>query len=221
VKFRKITFIIIVLFLVSLTINGALSLINDNNVKYVKYDINNKKKVDLINEMYDLTIHTEFLSSEIKFLNTDTNPKANLLNLGAILGRTDKLSDKLILRSEASIYKSMIFNTDGYADRPKPSLTSGMISSSLYREFSLSKSISLLPNAGAFLGYGNYSAPFSSANLRQGFDNFLIGPRVGFDSSFKLSDAFFLVVKPEIMITLNREGEDSSGTLLFNILLNF
>jgi len=173
------------------------------------------------NEMYDLTIHTEFLSSEIKFLNTDTNPKANLLNLGAILGRTDKLSDKLILRSEASIYKSMIFNTDGYADRPKPSLTSGMISSSLYREFSLSKSISLLPNAGAFLGYGNYSAPFSSANLRQGFDNFLIGPRVGFDSSFKLSDAFFLVVKPEIMITLNREGEDSSGTLLFNILLNF
>ena len=53
-KFRKITFIIIVLFLVSLTINGALSLINDNNVKYVKYDINNKKKVDLINEMYDL-----------------------------------------------------------------------------------------------------------------------------------------------------------------------
>jgi len=126
------------------------------------------------NEMYDLTIHTEFLSSEIKFFNNNTNPKTNLLNLGAILGRTDKLSDKLILRSEASIYKSITFNTEGYGEHPNPSLTSGMLSSSLYREFSLSKSISLLPNAGTFLGYGNFTAPYSSANLRQGFDDFII-----------------------------------------------
>lgn len=173
------------------------------------------------NEMYDLTIHTEFLSSEIKFLNNNTNPKTNLLNLGAILGRTDKLSDNLILRSEASLYKSITFKTEGYADRPKPSLTSGMISSSLYRKFSLSKSISLLPNAGAFLGYGNYTTPYSSANLRQGFDNYLIGLRLGFDSSFKLSDAFYLVVKPEIGIPLNGEDEDTGATLLFNIQLNF
>ena len=171
--------------------------------------------------MYDLTIHTEFLSSEIKFLNNNTNPKTNLLNLGATLGRTDKLSDKIIFRSEATLYKSINFNTEGYADLPDPSLTSGMISSSLYREFSLSKSISLIPNAGAFLGYGNYTALYSSANLRQGFDGFIIGPRVGFDTSFKLSDAFYLVVKPEIEIPLNGDNEDSGATLLFNIQLNF
>jgi hypothetical protein len=170
------------------------------------------------NEMFDLTIHTEFLSNEYKF-NNIPNPKTTLLNLGAILGHTDNLSDKLLLRSEASLYQSVIFNTEGYSELQKPSLTSGVISSSLYRKFSLSDSIILLPNAGAFVGYGNYTAPYSSANLRQGFNDFIAGPRFGFDISLEISDSFYLVVNPEISIPLN--SNESEDTLLFNIHLNF
>lgn len=171
-------------------------------------------------ERYDITVHTEFLSNEYQF-NNNPNPKTTLLNLGVILGRTTDLSDQFLLRSELSLYQAIIFNTEAYNDISDPSLTSGIISSSLYRSFPLSGSISLLPNIGAFLGYGNYTAPYSSAHLRQGFDEFIVGPRFGFDVSFKLSDSFYLVANPEINIPVNADDKSYGSTLLFNIQLNF
>ncbi|WP_171032839.1 hypothetical protein [Fodinibius saliphilus] len=170
------------------------------------------------NSRYDITLHTEFLSNEY---NSGLRPtlKMSLLNLGVILGRTADLSDRFLLRSELSVYQAITFNTEGYNNIPEPSLTSGMVSSSLFWNIPLSKSISLLPNLGAFLGYGNYSAPYSTASLRQGFDGFIIGPKVGFDVPFRLSDSFYLVVNPKVNIPLNKE--EYGSTLLFNVQLNF
>ncbi|HLR26163.1 MAG TPA: hypothetical protein VK112_09875 [Fodinibius sp.] len=172
------------------------------------------------NESYDVTVHTEFLSNEYKF-NNSPNPKTTLLNLGVILGRTTDLSDQFLLRSELSLYQAITFNTEAYNDISEPSLTSGIISSSLYRSFPLSGSIFLLPNIGAFLGYGNYTPPYSSTHLRQGFDGFIIGPKFGFDVSFKLSDSFYLVANPEVSIPLNKDSDEYGSTLLFNVQLNF
>ncbi|MCW9707699.1 hypothetical protein [Fodinibius salsisoli] len=172
------------------------------------------------NERYDVTVHTEFLSNEYKF-NNSPNPKTTLLNLGVILGRTTDLSDQFLLRSELSVYQAITFNTEAYNDISEPSLTSGIISSSLYRNFPLSGSISLLPNIGAFLGYGNYTTPYSSAHLRQGFDGFVVGPKFGFDLSFKLSDSFYLVANPEVSVPLNKDSNEYGSTLLFNVQLNF
>lgn len=172
------------------------------------------------NERYDLTIHTEFLSNEYKFDN-NPNRKTTLLNLGVILGRTNSFSEQYLLRSELSFYQAIIFNTEVYNDISDPSLTSGIISSSLYRKLPLSGSISLLPNGGVFLGYGNYRAPYSSANLRQGFDGFVVGPQFGFDVSLELSDSFYLVANPEINIPLNTNDNKYGNTLLFNVQLNF
>lgn len=172
------------------------------------------------NGTYDVTLHTEFLSSEYKF-NENPSPKTTLLNLGVILGRTTDLSDRFLLRSELSLYQALTFNTEAYNDLSDPSLTSGVVSSSLYQNFPLSGSISLLPNIGVFLGYGSYTAPYSSANLRQGFDGFIIGPRFGIDVSFKLSNAFYLVANPKINIPLNIDHDEYGSTLLFNIQLNF
>lgn len=169
---------------------------------------------------YDLTLHTEFLSSETKFSDAG-NPDLTLLNVGIILGRTTPLSQQLSLRSEASLYKSFTLNTEGYADLPDPSLTSGLISSALYRQLPLSGSVSLFPHIGAFLGYGDYTPSYTSANLRQGFDGFAIGPKLGFDASFRLSGSFFLIANPEYRIRYNTENENSVGTLLFNVQLNF
>src|SRR5699024_10680971 len=106
------------------------------------------------NESYDVTVHTEFLSNDSTFSNS-TNRKTTLLNPAVILGRTTDLSDQFLLRSELSLYQAITFNTEAYNDISEPSLTSGIISSSLYRSFPLSGSIFLLPNIGAFLGYGN------------------------------------------------------------------
>lgn len=172
------------------------------------------------NEKYDLSIHTEFLSTETKFNNAN-NRELSLLNLGIILGRTTALSEQFLLRSEASVYKSFNFSKKGYADLPEPSLTSGMISSELYRELPLSGSISLLPNIGIFLGYGDYTPAYTSASLRQEFDGFVVGPKFGFDASFRLSHSFYLTATPEYRIRYNTQNETSEGTLLFNIQLNF
>ncbi|NGP88292.1 hypothetical protein [Fodinibius halophilus] len=170
------------------------------------------------NETYDVTLHTEFLSNEYKFGFRPTL-KTSLLNIGVILGRTADLSDRFLLRSELSLYQAITLNTEAYNNISKPSLTSGMVSSSLFWDIPLSKSVSLLPNLGAFLGYGNYSAPYSTARLRQGFDGFIIGPKVGFDVPFNLSDSFYLVVNPKVNIPLNKE--EYGSTLLFNVQLNF
>lgn len=169
---------------------------------------------------YDLMLHTEFLSSESKF-NNQTNPRTTLLNLGVTLGRTNDLSDNLLLRSEASLYQSIVFDTKNYGTVPNPSLTSGMVSSSLYWNASLSESVSILPNIGAFLGYGNYTAPYSSANLRQGFDGFVVGPKFGLDTSFQLSSSFYLIARPEYNYRYNTGKEQSINSLLFTIQLNF
>jgi len=172
------------------------------------------------NETYDVTVHTEFLSNEYKF-NNSPNPKTTLLNLGVILGRTATLSERFLLRSEVSLYQSIVFKTEGYGEVPEPSLTSGIISSSLYRTLPLSSSISLLPNVGAFFGYGDYTPAYSSASLRQAFDGFVLGPKVGFDVSFRLSKGFLIVASPEYRLRYNAKTENSEGTLLFNIRLNF
>ncbi|HLR32265.1 MAG TPA: hypothetical protein VK074_07240 [Fodinibius sp.] len=172
------------------------------------------------NEKYDLSLHTEFLFSEIKFNNAN-NRELSLLNLGVILGRTTSLSEQFLLRSEASMYKSFNFNVNGFSDLPNPSLISGLVSSSLYRRLPLFGSFSFLPNIGAFAGYGDYTPTYTSTNLRQGFDGFVVGPTFGFDASFRLSHSFYLIATPEYYIRYNTTNKNSVGTLLFNVQLNF
>lgn len=153
-------------------------------------------------------------------LNDNPNSELSLLNIGIILGRTTPLSSTMLLRSEASIYHAFILKNEGNTEFSDPSLTSGKFSTSIYRSLTLSHTITLLPNAGAFLGYGSYTSAATSAHLRQGFDGFIIGPRFGFDVSFKFSNSFYIIASPEINIPVNDE-ENSESTLLFNIQLNF
>lgn len=172
------------------------------------------------NGRYDISLHTEYISSKFK-LDSGANPETTLLNLGLTAGRTDYLSEQRMLRSEASVYQAVSLKLENYGQRSDPSLTSGLISSSFYQVVSLSKKINLLPNIGVFSGYGSYTAPAGSANLRQSFDGFIAGPRLGLDLSYQVSEAFSITANPEINFSVFDSGDDTQATLLFNLLLNF
>ncbi|NGP88290.1 hypothetical protein [Fodinibius halophilus] len=169
------------------------------------------------NKNYDLTLHTEYLSTEF-----NANNKFSMLNFGLMFGRTDHFSDHNMLRSELSVYKSVTLNITGLPPSvPDPNLTTAKLTSSFYRSITLSDSVTLLPNAGGFLGYGDYQPAVSSATLRQGYDGFILGPRLGFDILFQFSNSFYLVVKPDYQLRIDPSQDTSEGTLLFNIQLNF
>jgi len=168
------------------------------------------------NKQYDLTLHAEFLSTEYNATN-----RLSMLNVGLILGRTKQLSDTNMLRSEFSVYHSFNLDIEGLPQELQdPSLTSTLLSISFYHRLGSLNSIKFLPNIGGFIGYGNYQPPYSTANLRQGFDGFVLGPRLGFDVSFELFDSFILVAKPEYRLRFNLKNDNSVGSLLFNIQLN-
>lgn len=171
------------------------------------------------NKNYDLTLHVEYLSTSYD-LNNDF--KLSLLNLGFILGRTRHLSSANMLRSKLSVYHSFTFGNEGLPTNfQDPSLNSVLFSTSFYHQLGSSGSVSFLPNVGAFLGYGDYQPAYSSASLRQGFDGFVFGPRLGFDVSFQLSDSFYLIINPDYQLRVNPKYDNSVGSLLINIQLNF
>lgn len=176
-----------------------------------------------INDNYDFSLHTEFLFSDLGSQGEDT-PSYSGLNLGLTLGHSSAdFAKNWLIRSELSVYKSFNFDTKSYADRalPTPKLFSGQTSTAIYIRMPISSSISFLPNAGGFLGYGNYSPSYSSAHFRQGFDGFQIGPQLGIDLLVKFSQNFYLALKPQYHIQYNLTHDTSGGILFFNTQFNF
>jgi|GEM_PF-860031 hypothetical protein len=176
------------------------------------------------NENYDVSLHTELLFSEQKFSSRE-NGNTSLLNLGLTFGHTARFSNPFMVRSELSLYKSFNFNVEGFdfeglPEIPDPSLNSALGSSSFYVELPLSNTISLLPNAGGFLGYGEYDAPISDAELTQGFDGFVAGPDLGLDFLFAFSDSFSMAITPSYRHHLT-DNAPYDGEFSLNFQFNF
>ena len=171
------------------------------------------------NKKYDLSLHTEFLFSEFKFDGSE-NGNTSLLNLGLTLGRTTRFSERLMARSELSLYKSFNFRVEGFSEIPNPSLTSAQYATSLYATLPLFGTLSLLPNAGGFLGYGEYDPPVSDANLTQAFDGFVAGPKLGLGFLFAFSDAFHMTFAPTFRYHLT-DNAPYEGEINLNIRFNF
>ena len=172
------------------------------------------------NNSYDVSLHTELLFSELKF-NNSNNVNLSILNLGITAGQTNRWENKLFLRNELSVYHSFNLNLEHYRESTKPSLISVLGISSIYKSLSFSETITLMPNIGAIAGLGDYVPPISSANLRQGFDGFVVGPQLGLDTKFNLGKLFSLTAKPQYHFRYNLTNGDSKGTLTFNVILNF
>jgi hypothetical protein len=176
-----------------------------------------------LNQHSDFTFHTEFLSSDLGSEGSDT-PSYSGLNLGLTLGHSSAdFAKSWLIRSELSVYKSINFDASGYSSRDwdKPKLFSGQGSMAIYIRMPISNSISLLPNAGGFLGYGNYAPAYASAHFRQGIDGFQLGPQLGLDLLFKFSRDFYLTLKPQYHIQYNLTHDTSGGILFFNTQFNF
>lgn len=176
-----------------------------------------------INESHDFSFHTEFLSSDLGSEGEDT-PSYTGINVGFILGHSSAdFAKNWLIRSELSVYKSFNFDATGYSDRDlkDPNLFSGQGSTAIYIRVPVSTSISLLPNAGGFLGYGDYAPTQASTHFRQGIDGFQVGPQLGLDLLFKFSRNFYLALKPQYHIQYNLTHGTSGGTLFFNIQFNF
>ncbi|GAA5523034.1 hypothetical protein LQ318_13935 [Aliifodinibius salicampi] len=176
-----------------------------------------------INESHDFTLHTEYLSSDLGSEGKNT-PKYSGINVGFILGNSSAdFAENWLIRSKLSVYKSFNFNATGYSDRnlKDPKLFSGQGSTAIYIRLPVSTSISLLPNAGGFLGYGDYSPTQASAHFRQGIDGFQVGPQFGLDLLFKFSRNFYLALKPQYHIQYNLTHDTSGGILFFNTQFNF
>lgn len=172
------------------------------------------------NQQYDVNLHTEFLFSEWKAGNS-SNPKLSMLNLGITAGQINRWRNDLLLRNEFSFYHSFNLNLENHQGIPTPSLTSFLGVSSLYKSLPISNTITFMPNIGALIGLGDYQPPYSSANLRQGFDGFVAGPQLGLDTKFSISDSFSITAKPQYRLRYNFNHEYSTGTLTFNVLFNF
>ena len=172
------------------------------------------------NNSYDVSLHTEFLFSELKF-NSSNNVKLSILNLGITAGQTNRWENKLFLRNELSVYHSFNLNLEHYRESKTPSLTSVLGISSIYKSLPISETITLMPNMGALAGLGDYVPPGSSANLRQGFDGFVVGPQLGLDTKFNLGKRSILTAKPQYRFRYNLTDGHSRGTLTFNVILNF
>lgn len=172
------------------------------------------------NNRYDVSLHTEFLFSELKY-SSSNNPTLSILNLGIKAGQTNQWNNGLLLRNELSAYHSFNLNHENYQGIKTPALTSILWASSLYKSLSISEHITLMPNVGVLAGLGDYQPPVSTANLRQGFDGFTAGPQLGLDTKFKLGKSFSITAKPQYRLRYNLTHEHSTSTLTFNVFLNF
>lgn len=171
------------------------------------------------NKQYDVSLHTEFLFSEWKFNNSD-NPELSMLNLGITAGQTNYWSNNILLRNELSVYHSFNLNLNNHQGIATPSLTSLLGASSLYKSLPISDAITFMPNFGVLIGLGDYQPPYSSANLRQGFDGFVAGPQLGLDTKFSFGDSFSITAKPQYRLRYNFNHDHSEGTLTFNVIFN-
>jgi hypothetical protein len=171
------------------------------------------------NNRYDISLHTEFLFSELKY-SSSNNPTLSMLNLGITAGQTNHWDNNILLRTELSAYHSFNLNFENYQGFADPSLTSILGVSSIYKSLSISENITFMPNIGALVGLGDYDPPVSSGNLRQGFDGFVAGPQLGLDTKFNIGESFSITAKPQYRIRYNFTHEQSTGTLFFNVVFN-
>lgn len=168
---------------------------------------------------YDVSLHTEFLFSELKY-SSSNNPTLSILNLGITTGQTNHWNSSLLLRNELSAYHSFNLNLENYQGLANPSLTSILGLSSLYKSLFISENIMFMPNIGALAGIGDYQSPISTVNLRQGFDGFIAGPQLGLDTKFNIAESFSITAKPQYRLRYNFKHDYSKGTLTFNIIFN-
>lgn len=171
------------------------------------------------NNRYDLSLHTEFLFSELKY-SSSNNPKLSILNLGITAGQTNHWDNSLLLRNELSVYHSFNLNLENYQGIANPTLTSISWVSSIYKSLSIADNLTFMPNIGALTGVGDYLSPISSGNLRQGFDGFVAGPQFGLDTKFNVGDALSITAKPQYRLRYNFKHDHSKGTLTFNVIFN-
>lgn len=171
------------------------------------------------NDKYDISIHTELLFSEIKFSDRE-NGKTSLLNLGVTLGRTKEVTESLFIRSELSIYKLFNFTVEGFPEVGNPSLTSVQNSSSIFIKVPLSNTVTLLPEAGGFIGYGKYDPPVTDAELTQAFNGFVAGPKLGLNMLFTFSDSFYFILEPSYRHHFT-DNAPNKGEVTLNFHFNF
>ena len=173
------------------------------------------------NNRYDISLHTEFLSSETGRLVGGRSIQLSILNVGITAGQTNHWDNNLLLRNELSAYQSFNLNLENYQGFSDPSLTSILGVSSIYKSLSISENITFMPNIGALVGLGDYQPPVSTGNLRLGFDGFVAGPQLGLDTKFNINDSFSITAKPQYRLRYNFTNDHSTGTLTFNLLFNF
>jgi hypothetical protein len=172
------------------------------------------------NDTYDVSMHTELLFSEVQFNSTDSG-ETSLLNLGLVLGKTTRLAEQWMVRSEISLYKSFNFNVSGFPDQIEdPSLNSALTSSAIYARLPVSDTFILLPNAGGFLGYGDYESPVTDAGLTQAFEGFVAGPELGLDFLFDFSDNFSFALQPTFRSYFTSEN-DLRSQVIVDFQFNF
>ena len=168
---------------------------------------------------YDISLHTEFLFSELKYSGSN-NPTLSILNLGITAGQTSHWNHNLLLRNELSAYHSFNLKLENYQGIANPTLTSVLGVTSIYKSLSISENITFMPNIGAMAGIGDYQPAISSGHLRQGFDGFAAGPRLGLDTKFNIGESFSITAKPQYRLQYNFTHEQSTGTLFFNVIFN-
>lgn len=175
------------------------------------------------NENFDIALHAEFFSNESKSL-TEQSFNFSMMNVGILAGYTDRLSDKSPFtgRMELRAYRGFLFSSDTGGDTPRT--ISAVALSSVYYEMKVADNITVRPNVGTYVGYGDYQLPttsHTSTNPTQAFNGFQFGPKVGFDTSIHISGNTTLTAVPALIMKYNQTSKTYNTDFEFSMVLNF
>jgi len=175
------------------------------------------------NENFDIALHAEFFSNESKSL-TEQSFNFSMMNIGIHAGYTDKLNSNSPFtgRVELRAYRGFIFNSDTGGNTPHN--LSAVALSSIYYPLEAASNITIRPNVGTYIGYGDYSLPttsHTSTNPTQAFNGFQFGPKVGFDTSIQISGNTTLTAVPALIMKYNQATQTYNTDLEFSMVLNF
>ena len=171
-----------------------------------------------INQHIDVSLHAEYLSAEAKEFNLQ-NYDFSLLNIGLTGGYTRDLS-KMKLRAEAGVYRAFNLSTSENT-APEPESVSTRLYAGIYYPLTISKRISLFPNAGLAATTGTYRMPGISTELTQYSDGFLMGPQLGLDMNIEFSSGLIFTISPEIMINYSPVHSTSDTDFSLRFIINF
>ncbi|MGF1668994.1 MAG: hypothetical protein ACFCU6_00995 [Balneolaceae bacterium] len=238
----------ILLFLVSIVLTGSLLSVTSTDTKaqtiysqdkglfspilssfYVRSNIvENTQKIGPMagyrfNENFDIALHTEFFSNKSKAL-TEESFSFSMMNLGIIAGYSEKLSENSPFtgRVELRAYHAFLFSSDTEFSTPRSS--SAIALASIFYPVEASASITIRPNIGTFVGYGNYQLPstsHTSTNPTQAFNGLQFGPKIGFDTSINISGNTTITAVPALVMKYNQTTNTYNTDFEFGVVLNF